>query len=347
MRFFKMIDSAFSSHKVLKFPDAGIEFLENNKPKNPFFLPFYQKLVLFIKNLIVSKEDIEVRQILIDEIVQKIQSQYQTDSNDIIILPCGSSMNGTFLSNSDIDLALLSYPMPSSPDMMDELKVSLQDLLLPQGNYQPIPTAGVPVLKFDIKPGISIDLTFDDIHGPLSVSPINDIFKQMPFICPAQLFFKFILREKDLEKPFTGGISSYTLLMMLVGYVQQTGPPHDIVDLILGFCKFFGKDFNYSLTGIDIRNSGILFSRIEKNMLSLESPSTMCIIDPLNPKNILGHNSFNMPKIQMIFYQIYQAIEHGEGETLLKDFDSEVMNLKTFQNQIKQYANEILGKYKK
>ncbi|KAK8896052.1 hypothetical protein M9Y10_013940 [Tritrichomonas musculus] len=342
MEFFKWVDRVIGQQKVIDFPREGMEYLESNEPPtdSPYY-SFHKSLVQFIKKLLPTQYDIKVRQHIIDELCQKIKDILGTMNQSLIVLPSGSCLNGTFLPEADIDLVLFVYPNPCNPvEVMELLMDQLGEFAI--DNFQPIPQAKVPVLKFVVKPGIQIDLTIDELRGPLNVNAVRKIFTSYPCLLPAQVFLKCLLHKYKLDQPYIGGISSYTLQLMLLAYIQHKGIPNNITEAIIGICKFYGSEFNFTLTGIDVKGNGRFFSRYQEDCLTLESPTTMKILDPLNPNNTLGHNAFRMNQIRQEMHNVYNSIIEGKGEELLQTFDDVIKSFEEIQNNIKSYAEENL-----
>jgi non-canonical poly(A) RNA polymerase PAPD5/7 len=251
-------------------------------------------------------------------------------------------MNGTFLPEADIDLVLFHYPNPCNPEqIMEVLSQHLAPIAI-ESSFQRLPHARVPVLKFKVRPGIQIDLTIDDLHGLLSITAIRNIFSTFPCILPAQLFLKTLLHKHNLDQPYYGGISSYTLQLLIVAYLQAKGEPNSLVELLTGVCGFYGNEFNFTLTGIDVKENGKFFSRFHDGKLALESPTTMYIIDPLNSKNILGHNSFKVPQIRQVFRDVWQMLSEGKGEELVEQFGGVMNDFEQRRRGIEEYARNGL-----
>ena len=125
---------------------------------------------------------------------------------------------------------------------------------------------------------------------------------------------------------------------MLLAYIQY-GPSDNITDLIVGFFKFYGQEFNFTLTGIDVVGNGRFFSRLKENCLNLESPSTMYIRDPLNPNNVLGHNAFKMAQVKELFSRTYQMITKGRGTEFISELRKELPEFNAYRRELEAYAN--------
>ena len=340
MDFFNWVKGSLTSNKVIPFPYEGIEFLNNSPPIDQNLSDFHSNLTDFIKSILPNQTDISVRQYIIELLQKKISNAFETTKDLIIVLPCGSCLSGTFLPNADIDIALFLSPLSENPKLiMDKLIDTLSDISLPD-SFIPLPQAKVPVLKFAVYPGIQIDLSIDELHGPLSVPSIRLIFSDYPCLLSAQIFLKTVLNYESLDQPYIGGISSYTLQIMLVAFIQYYGIPKNITELILGFCYFYGKEFNYYLTGIDVKNNGTFFPRPKDNIQYFESLFTMHIQDPLNPNNILGHNSFKIPQIKDVFFDLYLSIKNGKGIDYLKKLENQKFIFIETQNLLLNFSKK-------
>jgi len=327
--------------KVISFPSSGVEFLERAPPQDSDLYEIHLSLVDLIKGLIPTETDVKIRQNIVDTTRDRIKENLRHIDSKFIVLPCGSCMNGTFLPHSDIDIAVFSYPSPCNPqEIMDSLIRGLGDIVV-ENSFIPLPQASVPVLKFSVRPGIPVDLSFDELHGPLSVAPTRTIFELVPEILAAQLFFKSVLRLHQLDQPYSGGISSYSLQLMLTAYVQIFGKQDNITEFILGFCDYFGNKFNYVLTGIDVSNHGCLFSRFDEEYMTYEPPTTLCIKDPLNPRNKLGQNSFKIPEIKYVFSDIYTSIKSGKGQQIIESLSQQLIEIHHIHQVIGDYLEEM------
>ena len=64
--------------------------------------------------------------------------------------------------------------------------------------------------------------------------------------------FFFLFFQKKNKK--IGGISSYSLLIMIIAYLKDNnaGPNDDYCSFLIGFLKFYGKEFNPDISGISL-----------------------------------------------------------------------------------------------
>ena len=106
------------------------------------------------------------------------------------------------------------------------------------------------------------------------------------------LVLKQFLLQRDLNEVFTGGISSYSLILMTVSFLQTHPrleavlPGSNLGVLLIEFFELYGKRFNYFNTAIRVRDGGGYVRREEviRNMDNgYKSSSLLCIEDPLMP----------------------------------------------------------------
>lgn len=100
-------------------------------------------------------------------------------------------------------------------------------------------------------------------------------------------------------KYILGGISSYSLILMCISFLQLH-PRHNsyananLGVLLLEFLELYGRRFNYMKTGISIKNGGryIPKEELQREMVDGHRPSLLCIEDPLTPGNDIGRSSY-------------------------------------------------------
>ena len=344
MEFFNWVNKCISTFNPIGPSQTSLEFLKNNpfKPNHKYYHT-HKKLCKFITKIIPTQADIIIREHIIQNLCERIKMALKAENlnSNFMVIPSGSSLNSTFLPCADIDIVLFFYPVPcNSTDIMNLLMDKLLDLTM-DNKFQPIFTAKVPVLKFFVDPNIQVDISIDELQGPLNVVSVRKILEKFPILLPVQLFMKCLLRKYNLDKPYIGGINSYTLQLMLIAYIQYKGVPNNITDFIIDVCDFYGKEFNFTLTGIDTRNNGCFFSRYNENKLNMESPTTAYIIDPLNHDNILGQNAFKMIQIRKAFNDVHDMIVNGNVNELIHSFDELLSEFDELRQNIDIYTEML------
>lgn len=129
------------------------------------------------------------------------------------------------------------------------------------------------------------------VHFISCFFPVQEFMDEYPALPYLVLVLKQFLLQRDLNEVFTGGISSYSLILLTVSFLQlhpridATERGANIGVLLIEFFELYGRHFNYLNTAIRVNGGG---SYVPKDMLQKEMdngyrPSLLCIEDPLNP----------------------------------------------------------------
>ncbi|OQS03169.1 hypothetical protein THRCLA_04525 [Thraustotheca clavata] len=143
----------------------------------------------------------------------------------------GSYSTGIWLPSSDIDLVILGVGDPSQSPVVHLKRLATQlrgekwveSILM-------VDTAKIPLLKLvSLDSSVPIDITFESANthsGLLARDLIKGLVEEMPELYPLAVVFKQLLRERGLNDCYTGGISSYSIVLMIVHLSQlwRAGP---------------------------------------------------------------------------------------------------------------------------
>jgi non-canonical poly(A) RNA polymerase PAPD5/7 len=105
---------------------------------------------------------------------------------------------------------------------------------------------------------------------------------------------------------FSGGISSYCLVLMIATFLGAYGldvRDKNVGALLLDFLELFGKKFDFSRTGISM-SSGSFFELSPQ----YAGKVPLWIDDPLNPGANIGFNSFAMYRVKASFEMAFQTL---------------------------------------
>ena len=105
-------------------------------------------------------------------------------------------------------------------------------------SVQAIPLARVPVIKLVAKDGkVPIDITFSEFStehtGIGARNLVAHYVTTLPALVPLAVVLKTLLREHGLNNSFTGGLSSYCLVLMIISFLRRyysSCPPSVISD---------------------------------------------------------------------------------------------------------------------
>jgi DNA polymerase sigma len=113
---------------------------------------------------------------------------------------------------------------------------------------------------------------------------------------------KKILAFKELNKPFSGGLGSYAVVLMILAYLNAEGENKSISEHLLGFLDFYGNKFNSNEQQIckSYLTGEVVISPTENT-----EHNHLNIVDPLNPLNNIGKTTYNFPEIQKFFQECH------------------------------------------
>ncbi|RHY71753.1 hypothetical protein DYB38_000938 [Aphanomyces astaci] len=185
----------------------------------------------------------------------------------------GSFASGLWLPTSDVDVVVHGIP---STDLTSTQEV-LAALLSTEPWVRHVSVVGtkVMVVKVILKHcGRRMDIaveTADTQHGLAATEIVRAAVMSIPVMRPLVLVLKTFLREKGLNNAFTGGLSSYALVLLCLHYLLHR--PHNRViasssssesddgdndvdehdevgTVLLGFLEYFGTIYDHRCTGI-------------------------------------------------------------------------------------------------
>lgn len=147
----------------------------------------------------------------------------------------GSFATGLWMPSSDIDLVILNVDYGIRGQIGRQstqfLLQLLENELLYRGHtwlqsVQAIPLARVPVIKLIAKEGrVPIDITFSEFStehtGIAARNLVAHYVSTLPALVPLAVVLKTFLREHGLNNSFTGGLSSYCLVLMIISFLKQ------------------------------------------------------------------------------------------------------------------------------
>jgi hypothetical protein len=172
----------------------------------------------------------ELRRGQYETIIASIGNILSTTAPGVIAVPYGSYVTGLALPQSDLDLVLVEESTDDHVRNLqnDGILQRLAERLQTEtwvGALKIIITAVVPVIKFvaslPLTSGelcvVPVDITVrsNDHTGIAGVGFVKTMAKNIPHIIPVTLFLKKCLRERELGDPFSGGLASYGIFLLV------------------------------------------------------------------------------------------------------------------------------------
>ncbi|XP_077236390.1 nucleotidyltransferase family protein isoform X2 [Tasmannia lanceolata] len=156
-----------------------------------------------------------------------------------------------------------------------------------------------PKMKNDDGKGmesVRLDISFKSTShtGLQTTELVRELTEQFPAVIPLALVLKQFLADRSLDHSYSGGLSSYCLVLLITRFLQHEhhiGRPmnQNLGSLLMDFLYFFGNVFDPRQMRISIQGSGIYVNR-ERG----QSIDPIHIDDPLYPTNNIGRNCFRI-----------------------------------------------------
>ncbi|XP_074661802.1 terminal nucleotidyltransferase 4B-like [Tubulanus polymorphus] len=269
----------------------------------------------------------------------------------------GSFRTGLFLPTSDIDLVVFGK-WDSLP--LHTLEKALLDKgIAKQSDIKVLDKASVPIVKLtDIKTDVKVDISFNMTNGVKSAKLIQEFVQMFPALQYLVLILKQFLLQRDLNEVFTGGISSYSLILLTVSFLQlhpridASSSEANLGVLLIEFFELYGRQFNYIRTGIRIKDGGAYVQKddIQKDMENGHRPSLLCIEDPLTPGNDIGRSSYGALQVKQAFEYAYLVLSSAvtclpQNTHLLNPNQSILGQIVHISDEVVQYREWVRHSY--
>ncbi|XP_027869322.1 terminal nucleotidyltransferase 4A-like [Xiphophorus couchianus] len=331
------VDSSYSLWKTRRY-SPGINGL-------------HEEIMDFFSFMSPRPEEEAMRRDVVNRIESVIKDLWPTARVQIF----GSFSTGLYLPTSDIDLVVFGkWDHPPLQDLEQALKRHNV-----AGNYpiKVLDKATVPIIKLtDHETKVKVDISFNVETAVKAAQYIKSYLKKYTVLPPLIFVLKQFLLQRDLNEVFTGGISSYSLILMAISFLQL----HPRIDtrrtninlgiLLIEFFELYGRDFNYMKTGIRVKNGGAYLSKEEilKTMDHGNRPSMLCIEDPVQPGNDVGRSSYGVLQVKQVFDFAYMVLSHGLSPLYAypnKEYDSTLGRIVKVSPEVLSYREWIIKKW--
>ena len=281
------------------------------------------------------------------EILDKIRNKYYIKVEKMIEFGLNKKYEikfghyGSFFTNlsiegSDVDIRVYYRPLKPNLDFLNDIIYLLNEHEDEFENINPILSASVPVIVLQINISneinnsnilkflsyfekkdishINIDLTFTSDENEFKrpgqiVNYINKCVKNYEDIRPLLLVVKRYFRVMKMNKSFTGGLSSYSLFLLILAFLKDIKGKMSLGKLLYYFMEKYSF-FDYKNYGIDVEGEEyyfplniINFQEIEgnsDNIYEKERKEEIKILDPFTKLNV-AKSSFQLDQIKCTF----------------------------------------------
>ncbi|KAF4323309.1 hypothetical protein BBO99_00003327 [Phytophthora kernoviae] len=277
-----------------------------------------------------TKATVEKMAVHIEEMIANVRASVLSLWPKSKVETFGSYSTGIWLPSSDVDLVILDVVEVNDSKLTAKHLRQLAKVLAKKKWVETLlvlDTAKVPVLKL-VSAGTSvpIDITFESAathSGLLARDLIKRYADSMPELYPLAIVFKQLLRERDLNDAYTGGLSSYSVVLMIIHFSQlwrnaklKAGriSADSSLDVSLGehtlmILEFFGIIFDYRKNGLSVRDGGYIYRLAENHRSQIGKPA-LVIEDPIHPDRNVSASSYAFSKVVALFEDSYYALKY-------------------------------------
>ncbi|XP_026886223.2 terminal nucleotidyltransferase 4A [Electrophorus electricus] len=312
----------------------------------------HEEIIDFYNLMRPRAEEATMRQEVVDRIESVIKEQWPDADVQIF----GSFSTGLYLPTSDIDLVVFGkWERPPLQQLEQALR---KNNVAEPHSIKVLDKATVPIIKLtDQETEVKVDISFNVETGVKAAHFIKDYVKKYTVLPYLIFVLKHFLLQRDLNEVFTGGISSYSLILMVISFLQlhpridARTPNANLGVLLIEFFELYGRHFNYLKTGIRIKNGGAYVAKEDmvKAMSIGSRPSMLCIEDPLLPGNDVGRSSYGAMQVKQVFDYAYIVLGHAVSPLANsypnKDSDSTLGRIIKVTQEVIAYRDWIAQKW--
>jgi non-canonical poly(A) RNA polymerase PAPD5/7 len=261
------------------------------------------------------------RQIAFDKLNQLVKSY--NDKMSLILF--GSSSQNTCTVFSDIDVTIID-DNKSNYSFLELEKLNELMYFLEKNEYSydmRLIDAKVPIIKgTHSSTGVKIDISYNRMNGYKDSFFIKHILEENNIIRQAIIILKILLRENDLNEPYSGGMGSY-LLFHLVYFFDikcknsKDMKYHNVFSFLFLFFEYFGTKFYSHMYGISLNeeNPGKIFYKYENYYM--DDYHNICV-EGINQRFVnIGGNCFNYEIIVELFKDSFHIMQNEKDKNTL------------------------------
>jgi len=280
-------------------------------PDNAFGL--HMEILDFVEYIAPLPEERNMRRDVVSRLTGVIKELWPRAKVDVF----GSYRTKLYLPTSDIDLVV--FGRWKHLPLFTLERALIKAGIVTSSDIKVLDKAAVPIIKLkDIESQVSVDISFNVESAVIAAELIKEYTSSMPVVRYLFAIVKQFLVQRDLNEVFTGGVSSYCLLLLIISFLQRHARADvrsearsvNLGVLLLEFFELYGRNFNYEQIAIRIRDGG---RYICKHTLMDEhgngnTPALLSIEDPVTAGNDVGRGSYGMIRVKEAFEYAFNVL---------------------------------------
>jgi len=226
----------------------------------------------------------------------------------------GSRQTGTCLPWSDIDTVITCESGQTDEYFLNRLYYKLTNKPWVR-EHKYIENTAIPIIKLisNDKFNFHIDISEEsEKHfGLKTVKLVQSYLEAYSVLKPIILALKTLLNNGNLNNPYTGGLSSYGLILMVVSFIQSEidnekyneKSPNILGETFLNVLGHYGIFFdynNYVIITYPVDDTNDISDR-DNSFSFVPNSHELIIVDPLNKQNNVAKSTFQFMNIKMGF----------------------------------------------
>jgi len=178
---------------------------------------------------------------------------------------------------------------------------------------------------------------------------------QYPILRDMTLFIKYYLKQNYLNDTWTGGIGSYTLVILIISYLQQEiklygkekieDSEKNLADFLIGFFELYGIKFNYYDTVISIKDN-CYYDKKTRKWFNEQFPDSLSVEDPVNPDIDVGSACFQIARVKKVFEEAFNKITSSLQQSCISYLTYSDLINPNFISKYRHHIKLIYGKNK-
>ncbi|ORZ34869.1 hypothetical protein BCR44DRAFT_1435311 [Catenaria anguillulae PL171] len=273
----------------------------------------HEEIVDFAAYMRSTPDETRLRETVLHAVESIVRSVWRTAE----VHTFGSFVTGLYLPHSDLDVTVHTGQTQSDGK---RCVYRLADAFRRLGtqefcNLETIAFARVPIIKVvHTLSGFQIDISFNQSSGFVTAKYINDKLTQVPALRWFVLVLKMFLYSREANEVFNGGLSSYTVITMVLGFLEShplvkervIRPEENLGVLLLEMLELYGDLFE--MRKVAITDQGFI-PRSRVPMSSQDATRVpLVVVDPTNPANVLTVGSREAVPILHSFFSSFTLL---------------------------------------